>query len=341
MIRTAVTLQVVISSLCACDRPPGSTSTSPVVDLGGDVAPEEDHVVFSAREITPSPTRKGYRGLFAFSNNTRSTIRLPGLEGPHVGFYTADKVVFEVQDHEKWTQLDIGYCGFPGEVTVGPNSECLMDIDLFAFKEQSVAVVGRVRVGGYTSESFVLDWPTDRRKGRFKLAREEYLEKIRMQLRDAGFKESVTTGEDFCRRLLVTILSPLDRNDLGFAPFEGELDVVPVQISGGNLRFDFHGSVIIYYEYQYSGMLVVNPSTFTPAWYGASALSHAAIGNWGKARTLKVDDGSGFYTESNKLYLEIKYHVPTGKTLPDAAASQTLLSRVIGKLGDCLEARKE
>ena len=94
-------------------------------------------------------------------------------------------------------------------------------------------------------------------------------------------------------------------------------------------------------EYQYSGMLVLNPATFTPAWYQTSASNHAAVGIWGKARTLKLDDGSGFYTEANKLYLEIKYHASPGNTLPGEGASKKLLSRMLSKLGNCLEASGE
>lgn len=297
----------------------------------------QGHVVFKARDIVPSPTGQSYMGFFVFRNNSRRPIHLSGSEGPRAGIYTATQVEFEVQGNEDWTKLDIGYDGIPNEFTVAPNSECLLAIDLFAFKERSVSVVGRVRVGGYTSESFVLDWAADRSKGRFRLAREQNLNKIRKLLRGVGFKRSVIAGEDFCRRLLVTILSPTDSDDLGFAPFRGDLDVVPIESLGGNLRFDFHGSVLVDDEYQYSGMLVLNPATFTPAWYQTAALNYSAVGTWGKGRTLKLDDGSGFYSDGNKLYLEIKYRAPHGQTLPDEDASKRLLSRILDKLGDCLE----
>lgn len=295
-------------------------------------------VVFKALEIAPSPTGSSYTGLFVFRNNSRRAISLPGAEGPRANTFTARHVGFEVRDNEKWTNLDVGYCGIPKEFSVAPKTKCLVAIDLYAFKERDTSVVGRICVGGYTSESFTLDWAVDRSKGRFRLARKEYVEKTRKLLRAAGFRASLTNDEDFCRRLLGAILSPTDSNDLGFVPFRGDLDVAPAQASGGNLRFDFHGSVIIDYQYQYSVMLVVNPLTFSPEWYRASVSKHAAVGTWGAARTLTFDDGSGFYTDANKLYLEIKYHPTPGKTLPNEEASKKLLSRMLSKLGDCLEA---
>ena len=309
------------------------------LNRSGDAVPRRAHsdIVFKARSIDPSPTGRGYIGVFTFRNNTRGSISLPGLEAPGAGIYSLSHVEFEVRENAKWITMNIAYDGIAPEFTVAPKSECLLAIDLIGFREQNDAVVGRVRVSGYTSESFLLDWPSDKANGRFRQAKQEHVRKIRRLLREAGFRESATAGEDFYSTLLSKILRTTESDDLGFARFQGELNTVPIEISGGNLRFDFSGSVMVNSDYQYSGMLVLNPSTFTPAWYRISAPSFASVSTWGTARILKIDDGSGFYTEANKLYLEIKYRAAPDEKLPDEDRSTELLSRMLHAFDDCLK----
>jgi hypothetical protein len=264
-------------------------------------------------------------------------VHLPGVAGSRSNTYTASHVGFEVEENGRWRELEVGYCGIPAEFAVPPGGECLVAIDLFAFRESEVSVTGRVQLAGYTSESFVLDWPTDRSQGRFHLAKKKYLAEIRTLLRRAGFRVSATEGEDFCRRFLWAILSTTQTPDSGFAPFRGDLDVIPLECPGGNLQFAFHGDCVVENDYRYVGMLVLNPSTFTPGWYRAAAQANAVIRTRGNERTLVFDDGSGFCTEANRLYFEIRYHVAAGETPPDQDASKRLLARMLSRIRDSLE----
>ncbi len=344
MTKTALKL-LMFFCCCACNRGIAQVNenTKRNIDSTLGITGDQENIVFKAREIVPAPsTKHSYIGTFEFKNNSQRAIMLTGFPSPRVGTYRPHAVEFEVKESNGWTKLDIGYCGFhESEISIAANSECLLVIDLGSFKESRGAVDGRVRLGKYTSDSFVLDWARDESKGLFKLARQTHLNKLRRLMRDAGFKHSETSGEDFYKQLLFTLLSPTDSDDLGFDPFLGDLDFIPVESSGGNLRIDFHGSVMVEYEYQYSGLIYLNPATFTPEWYRTIMPNHVAIGAWGNARSLKLDDGSAFYTDANKLYIEIKYHARLGQQLPGIDASKKIFTQMLSKFGDCLETSPE
>ena len=292
--------------------------------------------VFKAIKIEPSPVDGEYTGRFRFINRQSKQVRVSGFEKPDHGRFIPRFVGFETMVNGAWEDLKVGYCA-TGAEDFAMKSQVPYEFicGLWAFEEQEAPLTARIRLDdGFVSAPFVLDWKKDRANGAFAAARKRHFKEVRSAFARAGFKPELLKGDDFCERLLRSIVKATEsgRED-GFAEFKGKLHVTPSIELNGNIRIDFTSEDSEGLETEFRGWWEINPDKFTPKWFKKTARKHVEASPWGDGLEMKLDDGSSFWGPDVCLYLCIKY-VPSDKTakLPTAEKAKEMFMKMLDNL---------
>ncbi len=288
--------------------------------------------VFKPIEIKPSPFGE-YEGRFLFINKESSPVRISGFNEPLDGTFEPRFVEFQMLKDGTWENIPVGYCGTGAQdFAMQPGKKYEFVTSLDSFKEQDAPLNGKIGVDGYWSEPFVLDWKKDRNGGTFELARKQNLEKARALLAKAGFKKELLKGDDFCGRLLQTMMKETSAKGIegSFHPFAGKLDVTPGIELNGSIRIDFPRDG----RGEYQGWFVLDPSRFSPAWFRKAVKQHVEASEWGEGVEMKLDDGSSF---NSPFYLCIKYVPLDHAKQPSKEDSEKVFRNMLGVMDGWLK----
>lgn len=271
--------------------------------------PATPDYVFKPKQIVPSPDGRTYIGHFLFVNNSKTAVKVSGFDEPDNAKFIPRFVVYEELVAGTWKPLPIGYCGTGAQdFAMEPGKQYEFVIYLTDYPEQDTPLTARVGVSGFYSEPFTLDWKKDRTDGAFGASKKEHYEKVRGAFIKAGFKPDLVADDDFCVRLLRSIMAATQTGEMyGFDAFEGKLNVTPTVLLTGNIRMDFASDKVQNHEQQYRGWFVLNPDKFSPQWFRESARKHVKVAKWGEGIQMTLTDGSRFWTPDVSLYLNIIY----------------------------------
>ncbi len=303
--------------------------------------------VFKPAAITPSPEGEGYNGRFLFINTGGSSLMVNGFDKPENGKFEPRFIRYQTLNGGVWKDLEIGYCGTGAEeFPIKPLKSYEFYASLYPFDEQEEPLTGRIGFdvyagdeGGwvaYWSYPFVLDWKKDRESGEFTSVKKEHYKKLRAAFSKAGFKDELLAGDDFCSRILQSMMKEIHGQEPGasFKPFLGKLDITPSFQLDGSIRIDFTSDEVRNFDTEYTGWFRLDPLKFNPQWFHEAAKNHVEVGKWGDGIEMKLDDGSSW---NSPLYLCIKY-VPFDKSkTPTEKESEASFARILNVLGKCLK----
>jgi hypothetical protein len=302
--------------------------------------------VFKPAAITPSPDGEGYNGRFLFINKGGSPLMVNGFDEPENGKFEPRFVRYQILNNDVWKEVKVGYCGTGAKdfaMKTNESYEFLIYLDTFV--EQDAPLTGRIGFdvsagdeGGwveYWSYPFVLDWKKDRESGEFASAKKEHYEKLRAAFSKAGFKQELLVGDDFCSRILQSIMkeSQGQESTTTFKPFLGKLDVTPYFQLDGSVRIDFTSDEVRNFDSEYRGWFRMDPRKFNPKWFSEAVKNYVEVGKWGDGIKMELDDGSSW---DSPLYLSINY-VPFEKSkAPTEKEAAELFARMLKVLKKCL-----
>lgn len=276
---------------------------------------------FKPIKVVPSPDDGVYVGHFTFINRSSKAVEVFGFDEPEHGKFIPRFVEFQTLVKGSWKKVPVGYCGTGAQVfAMKPLEPCEFIVYLTSLEEQKTPMNARISVGDFRSEPFVLNWKKDRAEGAFAAARKENFETVRTAFAKAGFKPELIKGDDFCERLIRSIVKETaSGKDDGFAEFTGKFEITPNIELNGNIRIDFYSSDSEGSPTEYRGWWVLNPNKFTPDWFKKEARKNVQVDSWGDdGIKMELDDGSSYWTSENVLYLSINYvrsqrspHLPT------------------------------
>jgi len=252
---------------------------------------------FKPIEIKPSPSDGVYEGRFLFINNTSQPVEIPSFDEPVGGRVVPQFLRYQALKDGTWSELEVGYCGLADQIQMEPHKAYEFVVSLGTFDESEMPVTGKIGVGDFWSEPFVMDWKKDRGAGKFAQARQENFAKVRAAFSKAGFKQELLEGDDFCFRLLQIVMNPSSGKAAAaaaFPPFVGRLNVVPGIGLDGKIRIDFGSDEIRDYDTEYRGWFSIDPAKFTPEWFRTAIKEHVRVSDWGDGIQMELDDGSAF-----------------------------------------------
>ncbi len=290
--------------------------------------------VFKTIKIEPSPDDGDYVGHFQFINRQTKDVRIFGEGEPIHGKFRPMYVGFETLVDGAWKEIQVGYCGTGAQNFAMKSKEPYEFIcGLWAFEEQEAPLTARIKLDGFVSEPFVLDWKKDRAKGAFIDARKRHFEEVRTAFAKAGFKPELLKGDDFCERIFRSMFKATESaRDDGFNEFKGKLDVTPYIGLNGNIRMDFR-SADITGSSQYFISWVINPDKFSPKWFKNTSRKHVEASQQLNSFVMKLDDGSVSYGPDVHLYLEIRYNSSEGAAkLPTEENAKQLFLKMLDNL---------
>lgn len=260
--------------------------------------PKVPEYAFKPIEIKPSPSDGIYEGRFLFINNTAAPVMVPAFDEPVGGRLEPQFLRYQVQEGGTWSELEVGYCGLPDEIPMEPHKAYEFVVSLSRFDESETPVTGKLGVGDFWSEPFVLDWKKDRADGKFARAKQENFAKVRAAFAKAGFKEELLEGDDFCFRLLQILVKPISGKTAAaaaFPPFAGRLDVIPKIGLDGKIRIDFESDEVREFDREYNGWFSIDPEKFSPEWFRTAIKEHVETSERGDGGVSKeLDDGTNF-----------------------------------------------
>jgi hypothetical protein len=328
-LRIGFSILAAIASTSAAEVPETKNETK------ADVTIPRSAYVFKPLKILPSAVDGTYVGHFSFVNKGPKPVKVFGADEPDRGRFMPDFVKFEILADGLWKPVPILYCGTGAQqFAMKPKVAYEFVCDLSRLPEQEGPLTARIDASGFVSEPFVLDWKKDRATGAFAAARKENFKNVRAGFAKAGFKPELLEGDDFCERLLRSMLKPAGP-DHGFATFEGKLDVTPNVEFNGNIRIDFKSN-----DGQYRGWWVINPGKFTPEWLRKIARNHVQAGKRGDhGLQMELDDGSSFWTPDNRLYLSINYVPDDPDKLPTIDQAKQTFAGILDTLDSWLKDR--
>ncbi len=302
---------------------------------------------FSPIAVTPSPYGEYYHGRFLFINKTPSPVMVSGFDKPVDGKFAPRFVRYQILEDGKWKEIQLGYCGTGAQsFAMKPGNSYEFHDTLSYYPEQDTPLTGRIGFTApagdddgwieYWSQPFVLDWKKDRESGEFATARKEYYKKLRAVFSKAGFKEELLVGDDFCSRLVLSMMKPasVSEKSTGFRPFSGKLEGTPVLELDGKIRMDFSGEEKRDYTSVYSGTFILDPRKFSPRWFREAAGHHVEVGKYGDGLAMTLDDGTWW---DSPLYLNIKYTPLKNGKVPSAGESKALITAMLNVLADALK----
>lgn len=238
---------------------------------------------FKPIEIKPSPCDGVYEGRFLFINNTEKPLVVPAFDRPLEGKLVPQFLTYQMQKGGTWSELKVGYCGLPDEIPMEPHKAYEFVVSLSRFDESDTPVTGKLGVAEFWSEPFVLDWKKDRSAGKFAQANQENFAKVRAAFAKAGFKDELLVGDDFCSRLLQSLMKPASEKAVvaTFPPFVGRLDVIPGIDLDGKIRIDFQSDEVKEFDHEYQGWFSIDPAKFSPEWFHTALKEDVRISDWG------------------------------------------------------------
>lgn len=269
-----------------------------------------------------------------------------GFDEPENGKFEPRFIRYQTLNGGVWNDLEIGYCGTGAEeFPMKPLKSYEFHASLYPFDEQETPLTGRVGFdvyvgdeGGwveYWSYPFVLDWKKDKESGEFASVKKEHIEKLRAEFSKAGFKKELLVGDDFCSRILQSMMKESQGQEpaTSFKPFLGKLDVTPSFQLDGSVRIDFTSDEVRNFDNAYRGWFRMDPRKFNPKWFSEAVKDYVEVGKWGDGIKMELDDGSSW---DSPLYLSINY-VPFEKSkAPTEKDAAELFARMLKVLKKCL-----
>lgn len=195
-----------------------------VVLLGSGIvgADEQQHakeitpakVEVRALEIRPSHDCEGYEGRFLFIHHGKKPLKIDCSERPMDHRYLPNNIQFQILKNGEWTQVKTWENGWCSPFDVPSGIPCELDVDLSPFKEEDSPLTCRVVFNWdkYPSEPFVLDWKSDREKGRFLAAKKAHVEELRAAFLKSGFRPELLQGDDFDLRLIKMLVGEFKKS---------------------------------------------------------------------------------------------------------------------------------
>ena len=269
-----------------------------------------------------------------------------GFDKPVKGKFEPRFIRYQTLNGGVWNDLEIGYCGTGAEdFPIKPLASYEFHVGLFPFHEQDAPLTGRIGFDVFAGEQrgweeywsypFVLDWKKDRDSGEFASVKKEHYKKLRAAFSKAGFREDLLVGDDFCSRILQSMMKETQRQEStsSFKPFLGKLDVTPAFGLDGKVRIDFYSDETRNSGTEYTGWFSLDPRKFSPQWFGEAAKHYVDVGNWGDDG-IEMELGSSF---DSPLYVCINY-VPFDKSkIPTEEEAEALFTKMLHVLGECLK----
>lgn len=298
--------------------------------------PTETKYVFKAIEIKPAPDGEDYQGRFLFINKSANPVMISGFDEPINGKFQPRFERFKILKDEKWTELEVGYCGTGAEEFAMKPGKDYQFFPSLSFDEQETPLTCKVGLGEYWSEPFVLDWKKDRTEGNFAKARAENFAKVRTQFVKAGFKQELLVGDDFCNRLLKAMMKETAAKDMAasFQPFVSKLDVTPGINLDGTIRIDFSSDEARQYRNEYTGWFSIDPSKLNPNWFRIAVKNHVTVTKLRESIVMELDDGENFQAP---MYLSINYASFDKLKRPSKEDAEKLFQRILSVLDSWLE----
>lgn len=304
--------------------------------------------VFKPIEITPSPYGEDhYGGRFLFINKGPTPLMVSGFDKPTDGKFVPRFVKFETLLDGAWKKIEVGYCGTGAQsFAMKPDQSYEFAVDLEDFEEQQTPLTGRIGFdvpanddGGWVnfwSEPFVMDWKKDRESDKFTTAKKENITKARAVFSKAGFKDELLVGDDFCNRLIQSMMKmTLDKKaSTLFNPFAGKLDITPIIELDGKIRIDFTSEKNKNGRSEYTGWFSLDPRKFTPKWFRKAMKHHVKAGKWGGGIKMELDDGDSW---ASPLYLSINYVPIDNSNAPSEKESEELFTKMLNVLGKSMK----
>jgi hypothetical protein len=301
-------------------------------------------IIFKPIEISPSPNGNDYNGRFQFVNNEPKSVRVSGFGEPKHGRFEPANIKYQVLKGGMWVDIRTTSSGLFLEYDMKPDEPYEFIVELDCFDEQDTPLTARIGLaeGRFWSEPFVLNWKGDRNAGKFASARKENFQKVRDAFAKAGFKEELLVGDDFCSRLLRSMMKefPADGDAVQFSPFLGGLDVTPILCLDGTILIDFVSDKKIQHgRPQYDGRFVLDPRRFTRQWFQNARdefvdVKWVDVANW---MSMRLYDGSTDTEQEEIFNLQIIYSPIEKSKVPSEDDSKKAFNRVLDALDQWLK----
>ena len=284
---------------------------------------------FRPIEIKPSPDGKNYEGRFLFINKDSSPVTYHGYHEPVDGKFESNFVRFQIFKDKKWEEIHRFLCGTGArDFEITPDKEYQLFVSLDQFKEQGAPLTGRIGFGEFWSEPFVLDWKNDRSTGKFAQAATENFAKVRTQFAKAGFKKELLTGDDFCHRLLESMMKQTSTKGMAasFHPFVGKLDVTPTIGRNGAIQIASQSDEIRKDRTEYTVWFSLDPRNFSPAWFRNAKKRNVEVREWGDGFEMELNNGFA----DSPLVLRVIYEPFRNSKRPSKEDAERLFLRMLG-----------
>jgi hypothetical protein len=296
-------------------------------------------IVFEPIEIRPSPNGEDYIGRFRFVNKGSTSVKLSGFGKPKHGRFKPAYIAYQMLQKGLWVDIRTTSCGLIPAYAMKPDESYELFVDFFSFDEQDTPLTARIGLaeGRFWSEPFVLDWKNDRKGGKFASARKENFQESREAFSKAGFKRDLLVGDDFCSRLLQSMMVQMaaDGDTVPFAPFRGRLDVTPTFLLDGKILIDFESDETVRPgRSQYEGRFVLDPNRFNRRWF-QNARDKFVNAEWSYGSNwmdMSLYDGTSDMEQGDILILEIKYSPFEKSKVPSQEDSKKAFNRVLDAL---------
>jgi len=213
-------------------------------------------------EITPKYDGKSYCGRFRLSNKSNQTLHVNGYKSHGNTSIRATCLEGEVFQNNNWKLLRMAKDAIPLTIDVAPGATVEVFADLPFQETNSGAITARIRWSTLVSEGFGIDWQSDRKAGKFDLAKTAHIEKLRGILAKMGFKKDFLQKNDFWTKIIESICKRISSTS-GFQPFHLNDIALPEIDVDDRIEYHVRSDNISDYENVY-GMDIVLDSVNLP-----------------------------------------------------------------------------
>lgn len=224
------------------------------IGIGGvwaevDNLPARPKVEVRSVGIRPSHKDQSYTGVFSFIHQGELPLKIDCAERPMGRRFLPNNVQYQVLRNGIWTKVESHGEGWCFDFDIPAGVRCELDVDLSPFKEQDTPLTCRVIFNWdqYPSESFVLDWKSDKMAGKFEAAKKAHADKLRAAFLKSGFRPELLREDEFPLDILKKMIVDFKKSSKIGAWFEfpdGVLEIEPEILWKGDVYIKFDTSSV-------------------------------------------------------------------------------------------------
>jgi hypothetical protein len=277
----------------------------------------------SVAEIVPKHDGISYCGRFNMKNRGKGAIDVYGWRLRPGGPIYAAYVDGEVFEEGNWKSQRYWSDMIPLTARVAPG-ETVEVLTELPFHEGKGKLKARIRWGKLVSDGFVIDWESDRKAGKFDLAKAKHMQRLRALLKESGFSHDALRKDDFWQAFVTRVCKRVGTTK-GFPPFHAKSIPLPEINPEGNPDFNVFSDEVSDFEYVYKLNIVVEH---------ANATEKATAGGLSKDYYVSDDPGlrpgrktiiiQAGYPDGIGAWLTLVHVPPTNGRLPSSSDLERL-----------------